>query len=99
MTDKVAPEKISLLRAYGAEVIVCPVAVPPEDPQSYYKVAERLTDERNAFRPNQYANPNNPLAHEKTTGPGDVAARPPVGSPTSSPARARAAPSPAPRAT
>ena len=50
-------------------MIVCPVAVPPEDPQSYYKVAERITNERNAFRPNQYANPNNPLAHEKTTGP------------------------------
>ena len=69
MTDKVAPEKVSLLRAYGAEVVVCPVAVPPEDPTSYYKVAERLTVEREAFRPNQYANPNNPLAHEKTTGP------------------------------
>ena len=69
MTDKVAPEKVSLLRAYGAEVVVCPVAVPPEDPTSYYKVAERLTVERSAFRPNQYANPNNPLAHEKTTGP------------------------------
>ncbi len=69
MTDKVAPEKISLLRAYGAEVVVCPVAVAPDDPRSYYSVAERLTDERNAFRPNQYANPNNPLAHYKTTGP------------------------------
>jgi cystathionine beta-synthase len=69
MTDKVAPEKVSLLRAYGAEVVVCPVAVAPEDPQSYYKVAERLTFERNAFRPNQYANPNNPVAHTKTTGP------------------------------
>ena len=69
MTDKVAPEKVSLLRAYGAEVVVCPVAVPPDDPSSYYKVAERLTYERNAFRPNQYANPNNPLAHVKTTGP------------------------------
>lgn len=69
MTDKVAPEKVSLLRAYGAEVVVCPVAVPPEDPQSYYKVAERLTVERNAFRPNQYENPDNPLAHELTTGP------------------------------
>jgi cystathionine beta-synthase len=69
MTDKVAPEKVSLLRAYGAEVVVCPVAVAPDDPQSYYSVAERLTVERNAFRPNQYANPNNPLAHEKTTGP------------------------------
>lgn len=69
MTDKVAPEKIALLRAYGAEVVVCPVAVAPEDPQSYYKVAERLTYERNAFRPNQYANPANPRAHELTTGP------------------------------
>lgn len=69
LTDKVAPEKVSLLRAYGAEVVVCPVAVPPDDPSSYYKVAERLTYERNAFRPNQYANPNNPLAHVKTTGP------------------------------
>jgi cystathionine beta-synthase len=69
MTDKVAPEKVSLLQAYGAEVIVCPVAVTPDDPRSYYSVAERLTRERNAFRPNQYANPNNPLAHTKTTGP------------------------------
>jgi cystathionine beta-synthase len=69
MTDKVAPEKVSLLRAYGAEVVVCPVAVAPDDPRSYYSVAERLTVERNAFRPNQYANPNNPLAHTKTTGP------------------------------
>jgi cystathionine beta-synthase len=69
MTDKVAPEKVSLLRAYGAEVVVCPVAVAPDDPRSYYRVAERLTQERSAFRPNQYANPNNPLAHVKTTGP------------------------------
>jgi cystathionine beta-synthase len=69
MTDKVAPEKVALLRAYGAEVVVCPVAVPPDDPQSYYRVAERLTTERRAFRPNQYANPANPRAHELTTGP------------------------------
>ena len=69
MTDKVAPEKISLLRAYGAEVVVCPVAVAPEDPESYYSVAARLTDELAAFRPNQYANPANPRAHELTTGP------------------------------
>src|ERR1700704_1361845 len=62
MTDKVAPEKVSLLRAYGAEGVVCPVAVPPEDPQSYYSVAERLTRERGAFRPNQYDNPGNPRA-------------------------------------
>ena len=69
MTDKTAPEKVSLLRAYGADVVVCPVAVQPDDPQSYYMVAERLTDELDAFRPNQYANPSNPDAHEKTTGP------------------------------
>jgi cystathionine beta-synthase len=69
MTDKVAPEKISLLQAYGAEVVVCPVAVAPEDPQSYYSVAERLTKELDAFRPNQYANPANPRSHELTTGP------------------------------
>lgn len=69
MTDKVAPEKVSLLRAYGAEVVVCPVAVPPEDPSSYYKVAERLTVELGAFRPNQYANPANPFSHYKGTGP------------------------------
>jgi len=69
MTDKVAPEKISLLKAYGAEVIVCPVAVEPDDPQSYYSVAERLTNELGAFRPNQYHNPHNPEAHFLTTGP------------------------------
>jgi cystathionine beta-synthase len=67
MTDKVAPEKISLLKAYGADVVVCPVAVAPEDPQSYYSVAERLTQDLKAFRPNQYANPANPRAHERTT--------------------------------
>jgi cystathionine beta-synthase len=70
VTDKVAPEKIRLLEAYGAEVVVCPVAVPPEDPRSYYSVAERLVEEiPGAYRPNQYANPANPLAHERTTGP------------------------------
>jgi len=69
MTDKVAPEKVSLLRAYGAEVVVCPVAVEPTDPLSYYSVAERLTKELNAFRPNQYENPSNPESHVKTTGP------------------------------
>ncbi len=70
VTDKVAPEKIDLLRAYGAEVVVCPVAVPPEDPASYYSTAERLVDETpNAYRPNQYANPSNPQAHFETTGP------------------------------
>ncbi|MGH1487892.1 MAG: cystathionine beta-synthase [Acidimicrobiales bacterium] len=70
LTDKVAPEKIDLLKAYGAEVVVCPVAVPPEDPNSYYSTAERLVEETpNSFRPNQYANPANPQAHFETTGP------------------------------
>ncbi|MEM7095678.1 MAG: cystathionine beta-synthase [Actinomycetota bacterium] len=70
MTDKVAPEKVDLLRAYGAEVVVCPVAVPPEDPQSYYSVAERLVNEiPDAYRPNQYDNPSNPESHYATTGP------------------------------
>ena len=70
VTDKVAPEKIRLLEAYGAEVVVCPVAVEPDDPQSYYSVAERLVQETpGAFRPNQYGNPQNPAAHERTTGP------------------------------
>jgi len=70
MTDKVAPEKVELLRAYGAEVVVCPVAVEPSDPQSYYSVAERLVRETpGAFRPNQYANEWNPWAHEHSTGP------------------------------
>ena len=70
VTDKVAPEKIKLLEAYGAEVIVCPVAVEPDDPRSYYSVAERLVNETpGAFRPNQYGNPHNPEAHERTTGP------------------------------
>ncbi|MBI2710505.1 MAG: cystathionine beta-synthase [Actinobacteria bacterium] len=70
VTDKVAPEKIDLLRAYGAEVVVCPVAVAPEDPQSYYSTAERLVREiPGAFRPNQYENEWNPWAHEHSTGP------------------------------
>src|SRR5437870_6985533 len=70
MTDKVAPEKVALLRAYGAEVVVCPVAVEPDDPQSYYSVAERLVRETpGAFQPNQYGNEWNPWAHEHSTGP------------------------------
>ncbi|HAY67030.1 MAG TPA: cystathionine beta-synthase [Acidimicrobiaceae bacterium] len=70
MTDKVSPEKVDLLRAYGAEVVVCPVAVPPEDPESYYSVAERLVNEiPGAYRPNQYANQSNPESHYATTGP------------------------------
>jgi cystathionine beta-synthase len=70
MPDKVAPEKIQLLRAYGAEVIVCPTTVAPEHPDSYYSVARRTVESvPGAFQPNQYANPANPAAHEATTGP------------------------------
>jgi cystathionine beta-synthase len=70
MPDKMSQEKISLLRAYGAEVVVCPTAVPPDHPDSYYSVANRLTQEiPGAFQPNQYANSENPRAHELTTGP------------------------------
>jgi cystathionine beta-synthase len=68
--DKVAKEKISLLRAYGAEVHVCPTSVEPDNPESYYSVAERLTNEiPGAFRPNQYHNQANPEAHVLSTGP------------------------------
>jgi cystathionine beta-synthase len=70
MSDKMAVEKVRLLEAYGAEVIVCPTAVAPEDPDSYYSTAERLTRETpGAFRPDQYSNPANPFAHYTTTGP------------------------------
>jgi cystathionine beta-synthase len=70
VTDKVAPEKIHLLEAYGARVVVCPVAVEPDDPRSYYSVAERIVNETpGAFRPNQYANEWNPWSHEQSTGP------------------------------
>jgi cystathionine beta-synthase len=70
MSDKMSDEKVALLRAYGADVVVCPTAVPPEDPRSYYSTAERLVRETpGAFRPDQYSNPANPTAHEQTTGP------------------------------
>ncbi|HEY7624847.1 MAG TPA: cystathionine beta-synthase [Candidatus Limnocylindria bacterium] len=70
MADKQSQEKRDLLRAYGAEVVVCPSAVPPESPESYYKVADRLTREiPGAFQPNQYYNAMNPEAHYRTTGP------------------------------
>ncbi len=70
MSDKMAPEKIDLLRAYGAQVVVCPTAVAPDHPDSYYSTAERLTKETpNSFRPDQYSNPNNPRAHYEKTGP------------------------------
>src|SRR4051795_4886859 len=68
--DKVSGDKINTLRAYGAEVVVCPTAVAPEDPRSYYNVSDRLARERhNGWKPNQYANENNPRSHYETTGP------------------------------
>ncbi|MCZ6832803.1 MAG: cysteine synthase family protein, partial [Acidobacteria bacterium] len=67
--DKVPAEKIALLNAFGAKVIVCPTNVPPEDPRSYYKVAERIRDEDGAYLPYQYHNQANPMAHYRTTGP------------------------------
>lgn len=68
--DKMSQEKINLLKAFGAEVVVCPAAVEPEDPRSYYSVADRLNKQiKNSFYPNQYFNPNNPVAHYHTTGP------------------------------
>jgi cystathionine beta-synthase len=70
MPDKMSQEKIALLRAYGAEVVITPTAVPPESPESYYRVADRLTEEiPGAFQPNQYFNQENPGAHYDTTGP------------------------------
>src|ERR671933_600366 len=70
MPDKMSHEKISLLRAYGAEVVIAPTAVAPDSPESYYRVADRLTEEiPGAFQPNQYANQENPRAHYETTGP------------------------------
>jgi cystathionine beta-synthase len=70
MPDKIAGEKVALLRAYGAEVVVCPTAVDPDHPDSYYSVARRLADSTpGAFMPNQYANPHNPEAHQRSTGP------------------------------
>lgn len=69
-TDKQAKEKVDLLKALGAEVIVCPTAVEPEDPRSYYSVAKKLAREiPNSYYPNQYDNPMNPEAHYLTTGP------------------------------
>ncbi len=70
MPDKMSAEKIAVLRAYGAEVVVCPTAVAPEHPDSYYSVSKRLAGEiPGAWNPNQYANPLNPEAHYRSTGP------------------------------
>jgi cystathionine beta-synthase len=68
--DKVAQDKISVLRAYGAEVVVCPTTVAPDHPDSYYSVARRLTQQTpGAWQPDQYSNPQNPASHYATTGP------------------------------
>ncbi|SFY39143.1 cystathionine beta-synthase [Streptomyces atratus] len=68
--DKVSTDKINVLRAYGAEVVVCPTAVDPEHPDSYYNVSDRLVRETpGAWKPDQYSNPNNPRSHYETTGP------------------------------
>jgi cystathionine beta-synthase len=70
MPDKMSREKIDALRAFGAEVVVCPTDVPPDSPRSYYRVADRLTEEIDgAFQPNQYFNAANPEAHYRSTGP------------------------------
>ncbi|MEV7183691.1 cystathionine beta-synthase [Kitasatospora sp. NPDC093102] len=68
--DKVSTDKINTLRAYGAEVVVCPTAVAPEHPDSYYNVSDRLVRETpNAWKPDQYSNPENPASHYHSTGP------------------------------
>ncbi|CAN5245517.1 cystathionine beta-synthase [soil metagenome] len=68
--DKVGEEKRNVLKAYGAEVVVCPTAVEPSSPESYYSVSDRLVREiPGAFKPDQYSNPNGPLSHYETTGP------------------------------
>src|SRR6188472_257315 len=70
LPDKVAQDKINVLTAYGARVEVCPTAVPPEDPRSYYSVSDRLVREiPGAWKPDQYSNPANPQSHYDTTGP------------------------------
>ena len=70
MPDKMSQEKISMLRAYGAEVVITPTAVEPDSPESYYSVSDRLAEEiPGGFKPDQYSNPSNPEAHYGTTGP------------------------------
>jgi cystathionine beta-synthase len=70
MPDKMSREKVSLLKAFGAEVIICPYAVEPESPESYYSVSDRLAEEiPGAFKPDQYRNEGNPRSHYESTGP------------------------------
>jgi cystathionine beta-synthase len=67
--DKVSEDKRNVLKAYGAEVVVCPTAVAPEHPDSYYNVSDRLAKQPGAWKPDQYSNPHNPRSHYETTGP------------------------------
>jgi cystathionine beta-synthase len=67
--DKVSVDKRNVLKAYGAEVVVCPTAVAPEHPDSYYNVSDRLASQPGAWKPDQYSNPHNPRSHYETTGP------------------------------
>ncbi|MGZ5403817.1 MAG: cystathionine beta-synthase [Nocardioides sp.] len=67
--DKVSEDKRNVLKAYGAEVVVCPTAVAPEDPGTYSNVSDRLSSEPGAWKPDQYSNPHNPRSHYETTGP------------------------------
>src|SRR5262249_58519108 len=68
--DKVSLDKRDVLRAYGAEVVVCPTAVPPDHPDSYYSVSDRLVTEiEGAWKPDQYSNPEGPASHYHSTGP------------------------------
>jgi cystathionine beta-synthase len=67
--DKVSEDKRNVLKAYGAEVVVCPTAVPPEHPDSYYNVSDKLASQPGAWKPDQYSNPHNPRSHYETTGP------------------------------
>jgi cystathionine beta-synthase len=67
--DKVSEDKRNVLKAYGAQVVVCPTAVAPEHPDSYYNVSDRLSKEPGAWKPDQYSNPHNPRSHYETTGP------------------------------
>lgn len=69
MPDKMSQEKVNLLRAYGAKVVITPTAVAPDNPRSYYKVADKLAARLGAYKPDQYSNPANPEAHYRTTGP------------------------------
>ncbi|MEO9325636.1 cystathionine beta-synthase [Nocardioides sp. C4-1] len=67
--DKVSEDKRNVLKAYGAEVVVCPTAVAPEHPDSYYNVSDRLASQPGAWKPDQYSNPHNPRSHYEETGP------------------------------